>query len=487
MKKLFLLTLVLLFSVVVAYGLNPVLVDSGGTGNFLTVQSAINSWCPGGANIAEIPPFVINIKAGSGPYDESLTLQDADTVNRGDIVGNLEIKSDTPGSKIVIKLKKGPVTPDDGIYIYQNIYDVTFRDIVFCPSRTAVVLTDDMVKVDETSANTVFNWVNFYDCVFTDVTTAGDPMVTDKASALIGPPPTRGSGMASGDVLLKSWGDNGETRNLRLDNCVFYGGASYNCQFATDGTIGEQVIINNCLNNYSGYVAYYYTATALIGKAGVVTFSGTDQTAGPLNCNAVLNPLAAGHCIWAAPLLGATVNVSHSLLSTGAAGARGISGGANPNITVSDTIISAQTICIVDNFNNAATWDRVTLHTIASGNALLTTAVQPGSLTVRDCIFSGLGTKISGAGPTGGISIDYSSFVEAGPDAITARDSASGGLTYGANIINTDPIYLSKDATNALCFDVDSGWYGGKGTSASNLAGGADYAGGTPIGDWSIY
>ena len=241
------------------------------------------------------------------------------------------------------------------------------------------------------------------------------------------------------------------------------------------------------MNNYSGYVAYYYAGGAT-GKAGVVTFSGTDQTAGPLNCNAVLNPLAAGHCIWASTGLGATVNVSHSLLSTGAAGARGISAGANPNLTVSDTIISAQTICIVDNFNNAATWDRVTLHTIASGNALLTTVVQPGSLTVRDCIFSGAGTKISGAGPTGGISVDYCSFVEIGPDAITARDSASGGLTYGANIINNDPLYLSKDPTIANCFDVDSANYAGKGTTASNLAGGADYVGGTPgIHDWTIY
>ena len=64
-----------------AMALNPVTVDGTGAGDFLTIQDAVESWCTGGANAAETPPFVIDVVAAAGPYDEALTLNSADTAS----------------------------------------------------------------------------------------------------------------------------------------------------------------------------------------------------------------------------------------------------------------------------------------------------------------------------------------------------------------------------------------------------------------------
>ena len=501
MEKFFLLLLVLIFVPIIVFATNPVLVDSGGTGDFLTVQAAINSWCTGGANVAETPPFTINIKAGSGPYDEALSLNDGNATYRGDIVGDLIMKSDTPGTKIIIKLQRGPDAPvatvgDDGLWIYQNVYNVTFTDLLFCPSQTtntlngwaAALITDDMVKIDENSTNAISNWISFYDCVLTDITTGGAPMVTSKSDPqVLLLPPTRGSGMLSANTadLLKHWGDVGEFLNLRCDNCLFYGGISYNCQAATDGAAGEQLIFNNCINAYAGYANYNVRGT----MAGICTFSGTDND-DYLNCNFSLNPQAGGHCIYANPtatLNGAwLLNISNSILySDATATSRGISAGSGSGITCSDTIIYTPIYNVVNVAHNAETWNRVTFHTTTASAAFYYAAVGTGSTTCRDCIFSGAGTKFTQAGPSGGISVDYCAYVEAGPDIITARGTIQ---TDGSNIVTSDPGYVTKNVISEFFMDVANVDYQGKGTSGSDLTGGADFYVPTAVHySWSLY
>jgi hypothetical protein len=384
-----------------------VVVDSGATGDFTSVQAAINSWCTGGTYAAGTAPFVIKVKEGSGPYDEAMCLDSA-TTGRGDIKGDIIIKSDsTTGTKAIFKLQKGINALDDGIYIYQENYDVTFQGIVFCPSTTGTKLTDDMVKVDENFANTTPNWISFFDCIFTDIDTTGAPMTTTKAGALL-PPPTRGSSMGSSDGLIKVWGDNGEYLNTRFDNCVFYGGASYNAYIITDGSEGEAAYLNNCLNSYAGYAAYYVGGI----HAGNCTFTGTDQKAGYDKCNFILNPQAGGHGIYMA--VSSTgrygywnLNVSKTIIASDTSlTVRGISAGGATNLTLTDSMIKVPNYGIVVGSYNGATVQRVTIQNAtnpiyvgggngtfnildsiiySSGASLITNAATSTNLFVNKC------------------------------------------------------------------------------------------------------
>ena len=353
-----------------------VVVDSGATGDFTSVQAAINSWSSGGTYAAGTAPFIIKVKEGSGPYDEAMSLNSA-TTGWGDIKGDIIIKSDsTTGVKAVFKLQQGVSAADDGIYIYQEDYDVTFQGIVFCPSTTGTKFTDDLVKMDENFANTTPNWISFFNCVFTDINTTGAPMTTDKAGALL-PPPTRGSSMSSGDVLVKVWGDDGEYINTRFDNCVFYGGASYNAYLITNGSEGEVTYLNNCMNSYSGYAAYYLGGI----HAGNCYFTGTDQKAGYDKCNFILNPQAGGHGIW----MGSSstgrygywnLNVSKTIIASDtSATVRGISTGNSTNLTLTDSIIKVPFYGVLAGAYNISTVQRVTIQNasnpfyISGGNA----------------------------------------------------------------------------------------------------------------------
>lgn len=482
----------------IASAANPVLVDSAGSGQFTTVQAAISSWAAGGSNAGEAAPFVIKIKAGSGPYDEAITLDPA-VAGQGDIVGDIVIESDTSGTKVVLKLKitASPGAANDGLFINQNQHDVTFRDIVFTRSIStpADMPVDELVRVDESATNTDMNLISFYNCVFTEVDTSGNPMTMDKAGALV-PPGTRGGpARISGARLLQFWGDTGESNQLILDNCVFYFGTSTNVTARNDGAGAEFIQIHNCLSTYAGFDCYNIGGT---NPTAVLTVTGTDQTAGPLNCTAAINPLAGGHCFTiSGTTAGHTSNISgivgysQGTASTppGTNASRGVSGGRS-NLTLADAILNVPNYGVVDITEVSSTWDRVTINNpTAAYLGIESSAGVPaaGSLTVSDSIISGGGTKFNGLNatgmPAGGVTVINSALPTSGPNAI----GATGNITT-VNVINDDPQYLSLNGTLESFMDIQSPAYASAGTAGAPLAGGADYVGpAASVNDWSVY
>ncbi len=480
----------------VASAANPVLVDSAGSGNFTTVQAAISSYASGGSNAGETAPFVIKIKAGSGPYDEGITLDQA-VIGQGDIVGDIALESDTSGTKVILKLKLGQtIGTDDGIFINQDVHDVSFRDLIFTRSIStpASMPIDELVRFDESVGNTTMNLISFYNCVFTEVNAAGDPMAVDKASALLPPTPRGGPARSGSSKLLQFFNDAGESAQLILDNCVFYYGASSNTTLRNDGVGPEFIKIHNCLSAYAGFHNFEVGGS---NPAAVATITGVDQTEGPLNCTASLFPLVGGHGIAiSGSTLGHQTNISHTLIySEGSAGtppgtnaSRGISG-ASGQITLSDVIINVPNYGVVDITRVPSTWDRVTINTPTAaylgieGSAGVRAA---GSLTVKDSIISGAGTKFAGLNatglPAGGVTVSKSGLPTSGPNAIGAK----GTITEVSNI-NADPAYVSLNGLLATYMDVNGPEYATAGTAGAPLAGGADYVGVANVNDWELY
>lgn len=445
-----------------------VVVDNAGSGDFTSIQAAINSWSSGGTYAAGTAPFVIKVKEGSGPYDEAMSLNSA-TTGWGDIKGDIIIKSDsTTGVKAIFKLQKGVSAADDGIYIYQEDNDVTFQGIVFCPSTTGTKLTDDMVKVDENFANTTPNWISFYNCVFTDIDTTGTPMTTTKAGALV-PPPTRGSSMGSGDGLIKVWGDLGEYCNTRFDNCVFYGGASYNAYLITDGSNGEITYLNNCLNSYAGYAAYYVGGI----QAGNCYFTGTDQKIGYDKCNFILNPLAGGHGIYMA--VSSTgrygywnLNVSKTIISSDTtATVRGISAGSATNLTLTDSMIKVPFYGVVVGSYNGTTVQRVTIQN--ASNPFYVSA-GTGTFNILDSIiYSNGAALVTNAATSTSIFVNKSGLYNVNPPA--------AGFVSINTVQRADPIFAQNtDATDTTFLNVLANQY------ASIGGGGSIYVGSTTAG-----
>ena len=82
-------------------------------GDYATIQAAISDYClTGGTQTGAYKPFVIAIDPASGPFDESLSL-DQTSAGNGDIAGDIVIAA-TGATKAVVKLQKGIGLVDDG-------------------------------------------------------------------------------------------------------------------------------------------------------------------------------------------------------------------------------------------------------------------------------------------------------------------------------------------------------------------------------------
>ena len=159
--------------------------------------------------------------------------------------------------------------------------------------------------------------------------------------------------------------------------------------------------------------------------------------------------------------------------------------GNQGNTSISNVIVDTYGPCIQTQPNAVYTIDNATLNS-TNVSCIALTALDVGSLAVTDTIFSNALMAITGALPSGGMTVDYCAFVENGTDAIAARDDGINVPTYGVNLINADPLYVSKDATSADAFDVNAAAYSAAGTTGSDLAGGADYVG-SDVAEWSLY
>ena len=484
MKKRVLTALALVASGSMAFAANPVTVASSG-GDFTTIQAAIASFASGGTNAGETPPFVINVDPADNPYDEAIDLDDANA-GSGDIQGDLVIQSSTPGTRVELALQLAPTGgANDGIMIHQDTASVSFTDILFYPSLTNP-FSDEMIKIDKNTDDPTNVTHEFTNCIVTEILDdgSGNPLITTKLDAAQPAPATVGSGRSGFAYAVQKWGDNDEAISLTMTNSAVYGNLP-NASFRLASTNTTDVVTLD--NTIVGGGGSHLVRQGSGNDAGSLVITGTDQTEGPANAAVLAYPGADDHCLWfSGSEPGQTAVIDSAIFYDVAGGdSRGISGSASVDLTVSDAIIHTPGPNVVDGPENASTYDRVTFHTTDDNNAFFLVA-GAGSITVRDSIFSGVGTKLSGTTPTGGFDVDFSSFVASGPDAITAQDDGSITITYGSNIITADPQYVSKSLTSADLFDVDDATYGGAGTASSDLAGGADYVA-TNVRDWVSY
>jgi len=469
-----------------AYAANPVSV--GGVGaDFSTIQAAIDSWCVGGANAAETPPFVINVDPAAGPYDEHIDLDDA-SVGHGNIVGDLVIQSSVPGTYVVLKLQAS-TTPahTSGIQMFQSTANITWDGFLFTPSMTAPVMTDYYMRYDE-NATSAMNTLTVRNCLFTERDGAGNPLVTTRQQIYsLGAPsgwPTEGH---MDGRHIHFWPDPGELASLVVDNCAFYGAWSYTIYARMDSN-DETVTINNCCFGASDYHQLYIRSNTGVTNA-VATVTGTDQTEGLDNCTVFLQQLTGdSHQLYYG--FGQDVsqmNVSKCVFHVFGPDRAG-AGTATRNISGTGTWITNISDCIISNAGTGVNvveaapagstqnWERITFDSSGTGSVFFLVA-GGGAIVCRDVIFSGVGTVWDGTAQTGGIDVDYCAYVESGPDAITARGTIQ---TDGSNIVTADPQYAGKNPMIPDFFDVLNSAYEGQGTAGSDLVGGADFAGGPP-------
>lgn len=493
MKRLLVFTMCATVAVPMAFAANPVTVDGGAVANgvsiFNNIQPAITSWASGEVNAGETAPFVINVVPAGGPYVERLVLYEAHA--SGEIMGDLVIKSSVPGTLAAVEMQEAGDGGDDGCYLYQSTADVTFIDLLCYPSLTAPRFDDEMFKIDGLGASAM-NTIRFENCIMTEIDTGGNPLTTTRAGAYLTPVAASSPRTNSYAYFIQHWADPGELVSLELDNCVLYanqnntGAGTPMALRTTCEDNAETITVNNTVISFPQYTCWRHGSGT---GAGTVTMTGTDQTAGPDGCSVLYAPGADSPAFWiySCPV-GTTIDLSGGIIADVAGGiSRGIHiGTGSGNLTLADLIIATPGENVVDTIDNASTWDNVTLHSlglaVSAESAALLCEGGAGSLTVRDCIFSGPGTKIQGTLPTGGIDIDYCSFVESTDLVvdITARDDGIA-VSYGSNIITNDPMYLSMDPLNAQFLDVDNPAYVGAASGPSDLGGGADCPGTAPV------
>jgi len=496
MKKGYLFLAILLLLVSLSFAKNPVTVGPGG--DFANIQPAIASWCTGGANASETPPFIINVNPAGSPYVERLTLDNLE-IGNGNIVGDLIIQTAIPGTYPYVALQQGltvvTAVTTSGCKIFQADKNVTIDGLLFMPSLTAPTMSGYWFWVDENAASG-FDTMTFKNCLFTQIDSGGNPIVTSRAAAYTAGTPAVPP--ISTARMLHFYPDNGELKHLVVDNCTFYGAQEYSI-VAYLSSNDDTVTIRNCCIAWglSGYQVRLYGTTGVTTGA-TATITGTDQTEGPDNCTVFIQQWSGdNHSL----LLSTgnnfcTLNLEKTIFSVlgpdlGAAGSntRNISGTSSWITNISDCIVynEGDGACVVEGANSPQSWNRLTLHSSGIG-VIFYLVAGTSSIACRDCIFSGVGTVWDGTLQTGGIDVDYCAYVENGPDAITLRSTTTPFQTDGSNIVTADPMYLNRNFTSAQFMDVTNTEYEAKGTAGSDLAGGADYAPPTRVYySWSLY
>lgn len=484
MKKCLILFAVMLLASI-SMAANPVTV--GSTGDFTTIQAAIESWCDGGANEGETPPFVIDVDPAA-TYDEAICLDDA--FAEGNIVGALTIQSATPGTKVLLKLQRALNGSDDGIVLHQSRFNISFTDIVFCPSLTGTVITDDMIKIDENSGTTpsIYNKHTFTNCIFTDIDASGTPKVTSKQEIIDMTYPAdlesfvSGSSLGSGDMLMKCWNDADENLDLLLDNCGFFVKNGYCARIIADG-IGQTRTVKDCVfaTGLSWHAALQVDPNNA-GGVGIITGTQSPRLGDLDKCTAILS--AGWHAIWCdgTGAGGNTVTINNVLIDNddiwGTDDSRPIAAGGC-DLTVSDVIMAVYTDPgnIVDYPTNVTTndkFERCTIHMPGVANWLYTGgSPDPGGIDFIDCVFSGagMGGYASAGPPAKGVNLINCGIATSGADAFTTI-----GLVQSlTNCVFGDPGYISKDRKNANYMDTTAAGYFLAASDAGSIGGGANY------------
>jgi hypothetical protein len=489
MKRTLLLLSVFLVMSFVAFAANPVLVDSAGGGDFTNIEDAVRSWATGGSNAGETPPFVINIDP-TGTYDEIVTLSDQTTT--GAIVGDLVIQSSVPGTPATwkVRLNNYPTAPSagDGLHIYQSKYDITFNDIIFCPSLISSP-TDDFVKIDEwTTDSAIANEIWFNDCIFTDVEAGGNPYITSKADLLAEDYPssivafTTVSGFGSGDMLMKWWNDNGENLSGGLVDCAFWIKDGYCARINLEGDPSETFLIEDCLfATGRDWHAGFEVDTNHAGQAIDIVGTQNPRFGDLTQCTAVLS--SGWHPMWTSGVSGSTVTITNCIVDVddvfGTADSRAISGGSE-DLHVTDCILRVITdggflVNFPTNVATKDTWTRVTVNTenpVATAWLYTGSAPDPGGIQFIDSVISGANIAAwSTVNPDQGVTLINCLEATAGPDAM----ATDAGPVIRVNAVQDDPKFLSKDRKSASYLDTSGSALAGAASDGYGIAGGADY------------
>ncbi len=458
-----------------------ILVDNGGSGDFTTVGAAIGSINSSGTYAAGTAPFVINIKAGSGPYDEILTLDESST--SGQILGDLLLQSDTPGSKVNIKLQKSN-NGNEGLKVYQSIYDVTFRDIIFSYSTTKKA-TSTLIRVQETSNNINYNWINMFDCVLTDIDTTNTPMAVSKEDAIakLKSVIPSGSGATTGVYLLSinQVTDTYESRNSRIVNSAFYGPLMGAIRVYNYGHNGDIVLLRDDLMVNCGNTAGY-AAGCRIGNGnpyyGYFSIEGSNlPTYGPLSCFAVLG--ANYHSLYLTfypvytPMNVKNV-ICHSFATSGNIRALS-SGAATAPVNVTNAIFDTSP-------GGPAVLGSVpaaTLNNVVIGkNSGLLAFGGLGPLTFNNCIVTG--SLNQNSIPTGGYFFNNCGLPFQGDYKASGSTLGSASALF-TNIQRADPLFSQvTDPTDPATYYRITNQYYSSVTSAGGLLGALFIGGSTP-------
>ena len=516
-KNILCLLAILALVVVPALAANPVVVAGDGSGDFLTIQAAISSWCAGGTNASATAPFVIRIKPGS--YEEKISLRDTD-IGKGDIVGDLKIQAFDTANKPIIKVMSAQTTMSlgtasrQGIYLYQSVANVEVRDIVFTYSLISVAdwgsgpgavgpINSYLIKIDETSANLTSNTVAFYNCVFTAVDTIGNPLVTSKAEALAGNKWAAKAPAVPGSVMVQEYGDVGESMSGIYDNCVFYGSASYGLTARTEGSVPETIIINNCLYKDLGF---YSGQAGGANPNGKVIYTGTKEAKfGDLyNSTVILNTGINGGGGHLMSFSGASSNVEiyNTIAMSTQLNVRGLSG-ANTYLKVKNSLFVWNNLGIVHNSTNGRTFTAESSTFLSympnttlpsSGGLYYAVTASPnatsGLISFKDCITGGgPGYKIGGgynfSAVSAYLSLSYTAFPTVGANSITRIGNITDGGTvvWGVDTAQTnlttcvfdDPMFASLDPTSPDFLDVTNTAYLTKASNGGALVGGGNF------------
>ena len=493
MKKMMLLSVAMLVTSMGFAAMNPVSVGPGK--DYATIEDAISSWCQAGANASATPPFVINVDPGI--YEEQLTINDTNT--SGAIAGDMILQSAVPGTKFILKLRYGldPDSPGnrDGLWIFQSRYNVTFMDIVFCPSLLGTPMDDDMIRIDENTATTpaLPNSIEFYDCIFTDVDAGGNPVVSSKAEIIDADYPgfwstyTPSGIFGSGDTLLKWWGDDGENLNGKMVNCGFLVKECHCARINLDGTEGEQFEVTDCV-----------FASASDGEAALqcspnkpfssVTIKGAHLPAmGNLDeCNAVLS--SGGDAVWCSGVTSATVTIENLLVDVndqyGTTASSPLRGGFC-DLSVQNSILSVtgdpdSIVVYPVNVHKPVIFQRVTIYMPGVPSWLDTGDVPyPGAVYFRECVVAGADMGHYNPVPRApllGVNMDRSVIATNGPDAVL-EGCLGDGVAFNAYDLFCDPMFLSKNRKLEIFMDTSNPVLAFQASDGTSIGGGGDYRG----------
>jgi len=467
MKKILFAGVLLVFALVSLAPGQTVTVAKSGSPTYSTVQAAIDHFDPdpdaGTANVIQITDASV--------YDEVITI---------DVPVSIE---GTGTSRPVLAVQVNSAGDGDcGIVIEIStgtFNDVTLKNLIIIPS-IASPPTDDGVKSRGQNLNILID-----NCVITANDGSDGPVTLDGLTKvdLSGATPFGDDGAYLGGIATPA----GDGTVVTYVNTVIShnnngegGGDGIVCSGSMEGV----VIQDGCVFSYNGRLGIQANGSFEInaptnrvivkgneGFAGI-WFAGTGSGTSPVRILDGVNVLdngTAGVSGWGIEQQwGGSIpfTLKNSI----------ISGNTHQGLVVGDTdtdgLMTLENVTIADN----------------GGAAIDTNAACTGNMNITDCIIAGNGTSdvdnsIIHNG-TGTMDLSYSAVVRVGSSSLTGTGFSGTGTVNQSSVIYFDP-YFTAD------YDVDNPAYAGKGTAASDLAGGGNYLGTwTPplaARNWNLY